>query len=247
MRLVALFSSGEDSPLPPSQKRGLLYVHVLFLGTVVLLHRQYLASIATAHRQGAADGSVSAAGSQPIDVMKHGDRPVTAARQIARIFRLVDYERNVFRRCWLCMLAISQTASTRPLTLTYSSEIYSSSTVLLFLASYKLANDDVAGSLEELSFARSMIQMLSHASLVDHVAKRLHGVLYPLYSRIDELRGVAANRTPGYERAAELEQMCRAALEQTIGYLENVFGDERRLDVMSLSTVESYHLPTWWT
>lgn len=95
-RLAALFSR-ETSPLSASQERGLLFVHVLFLGTIILLHYRPLACMLASQF----DHRISHGLSD--EFAGYTDRPAIAARQIARIFQLVDEEKNVFRRCWLCM------------------------------------------------------------------------------------------------------------------------------------------------
>lgn len=96
MHLISLLSD-EESPFPVSLHRGLLFVHVFFLGAFILLHRKLLPSMAAMQL-----GSLTPDSSLDT-LLAYSERPITAARQIARIFCLVDYEKNVFRRCWLCM------------------------------------------------------------------------------------------------------------------------------------------------
>lgn len=94
IRLAALFSD-QGSALSPSQRRGLLFVHILFLGAVIVLHRQILTSMAAAKLRDLP--------SLPKNLVTYSGRPVIAARQIAQIFRFIDYEENLPRWSWLCM------------------------------------------------------------------------------------------------------------------------------------------------
>lgn len=93
VRLAGVLSEGDS--LFGTGRRGLLFVHILFLGAIILLHRRLFAFMATAQLQG-----LSSHGSSE-SLMVYP--PVTAARQIAQIFRTVDNEKDIFRRCWLCM------------------------------------------------------------------------------------------------------------------------------------------------
>jgi hypothetical protein len=238
MRLAALLSD-QGSPLSISLTRGLLFLHVTFLGAILLLHRRLLASVAAAHLRDLTSHSL------PDKLITYSGRPATAARQIAEIFSLVDYEKNVFRRCWLCMCV--NHLERRSTTANFGrSEVYASSAVLLFIASCKLAARDAAGCSEDLSRASRLTQMLSAASTVDSVARRLYNLLRPLCAALDELRETAANSIPGPAETVDFDHRCHAAMQKSINHVQNVFGSEDRLDIVDVGRSE-LHIPTWWT
>lgn len=94
IRLAALLSD-QGSVLPPSRRRGLLFVHVLFLGTIILLHRRILTSMAAAQLRDLPG--------LPKKLVTYSDRPIIAARQITQVICLLDHEKDIFGWCWLCM------------------------------------------------------------------------------------------------------------------------------------------------
>lgn len=97
MRIASLLSTDRPSALPVFQQRGLLFVHIVYLGAVILLHRRALAVLSIERVRGASDpGGLS-------QNLTYYNTAVTAALHISRIFQAVDYEKNIFRRCWLCM------------------------------------------------------------------------------------------------------------------------------------------------
>lgn len=100
MRLDALLAPAApgSATLEEPHRRSLILVHVLFLGSQVLLQRRLLVSIASCRmeKRWTLDGSP-----------EHGQQIqmecVEAAATCVRLLDVLGYTRNMFRRCWLCM------------------------------------------------------------------------------------------------------------------------------------------------
>ncbi|KAI9930082.1 hypothetical protein AWENTII_003451 [Aspergillus wentii] len=221
MRLLALLSN-EATPLPLAQQRGLLFLHLIYLGAIMLLYRRTL-SMAFANQL----QSPTTMHSFPEGVSDYYDRAVMAAHQVARIFLLIDYEKNVYRRCWLCI-----------------SEIYSASTILLFSASYKILYNH-AGAEDDLEHAESLVNMLKCASSVDYVAKNLADLLGPILYETHYLYNYSQREKSDSYKHSWFEESCRSNTLKSLNLLFEVFGEDRKVHLENIRE-PGEKLPTWW-
>lgn len=72
----------------------------MYLGAVVLLHRQLL--VATAETQ-VTDGASWNSNITTQDAQRYRDECAVAAQQMARILSLISFDGTLTKRCWLIM------------------------------------------------------------------------------------------------------------------------------------------------
>ena len=95
-----------QSDLPHSVRRSIYYVHLLYLGAIMLLYRR----VASQYNRSVAEGS-DADGQQKFFeqlMLDHAEQGVLAAKTSARILGLLLRQVGCFKRCWVVMYVISQ-------------------------------------------------------------------------------------------------------------------------------------------
>ena len=95
LQLIGLISGGRDG-LSPSQGRAMLMVHVMYLGAVILLYRQFLVAADEDQQVGQWTLGVNQG-----DLHKYQAGCEMAAQQVARILSVVDLNGYCTSRCWL--------------------------------------------------------------------------------------------------------------------------------------------------
>lgn len=167
MLQIPALTSNTSSDITVFQRRAILMVHIMYLGALVLLYRQLL--VATAETQ-LTDGAASYSNLPAEDARRYRNECATAAQQMARILKLISFDGTLTRRCWLVI---------------YWS--FSAAVVLLFSATTRLIDGEPHGVDEDLSYAKSSMDMLECCRDYEPIAARFLDTLWPSY---DALRDV---------------------------------------------------------
>jgi hypothetical protein len=97
---MRLDATGQDD-ISLESRRTVLHVHLLYLGTVMLLYRRIAAQVLQQYTTGCIMGRLQT--SLPKTVIELSEESALAARTSARIVKLLHEDDGVFKRCWLVM------------------------------------------------------------------------------------------------------------------------------------------------
>ncbi|KAI8948598.1 hypothetical protein F4801DRAFT_581237 [Xylaria longipes] len=155
-----------EQDLQPDVKRSIYLVHLIYLGTNILLFRR----IAFQTTRSSKSQGVLPAPWQPSreQYLKQAEEASLAANGSARIIKIMMGENFVFRRCWIVIF-----------------QSYTSCLVLLHTVLGKIAlKSQSFGYEEDLENIRSCLGVLSFCGSIDHVAARFHETLLSIYNSL---------------------------------------------------------------
>ncbi|KAF2475563.1 uncharacterized protein BDR25DRAFT_213998 [Lindgomyces ingoldianus] len=167
MLQISVMTSDNPPELTLYQRRAILMVHIMYLGAVLLLHRQLL--IAAAQTQ-LTDGALWNFDLSVDEVARYRNECAMAAQQMARILSLISFDGTFTRRCWLIIYWA-----------------FTACIVLLFAAATRLLDGQPDGVDEDLTYAKGCLDMLEPCRNYEPVAERYLEILWPLY---DSLRDI---------------------------------------------------------
>ncbi|KAF2186359.1 hypothetical protein K469DRAFT_573722 [Zopfia rhizophila CBS 207.26] len=168
MLQISTLTSSNPPELTLYQRRAILMVHIMYLGAIILLYRQLLVAASEAQlssRNEAWNLDMSAD-----DVRKYRNECAIAAQQVARILGLISFDGTLTKGCWLIIYWA-----------------FTACIVLLFTATSKLLDGLPDGVDEDLTYAKSCLDMLELCRSSEPIACKYLDVLWPLY---DSLRDV---------------------------------------------------------
>ncbi|KAB5575416.1 hypothetical protein GE09DRAFT_592539 [Coniochaeta sp. 2T2.1] len=176
---MALSTLGH-SDLPDSVRRSIYYVHLLYLGAIMLLYRR----VASQYNRSVAEGN-DADGQQKFFeqlMLNHAEQGVLAAKTSSRILGLLLNQVGCFKRCWIVIF-----------------QSYTSCVVLLHCIAQKQVHGMIASSWEDdLLHAKTCLDTLSYCGTLDPVALQFHARLYQIYQTLSQ----HTQPTPEYAAAA---------------------------------------------
>ncbi|KAF1815445.1 hypothetical protein P152DRAFT_390279, partial [Eremomyces bilateralis CBS 781.70] len=157
-----------DPENPEQEDVTLLFVHMLYLSSMILVHKPLL--VALADRSPHSRASPVSPGSEAFGECTY-NRAILGAHQLVRVNNLLAWQRTPFRHFWLCM---SQTYSACTVLL------HEAAQTMLILVSYSSAIDDA------LERAFACIQALGEARESDpgHVAGCYVDYAKPLHAEL---------------------------------------------------------------
>ncbi|KAI8712194.1 Zn(2)-C6 fungal-type domain-containing protein [Fusarium sp. LHS14.1] len=151
--------------LPVEARRSILATHLLYLGTRMLLYRriasQFVWSPPTREKNAARE-------SYEATLLSHADQAITAAKQSSRILGLLQAEKGIFKKCWLIIF-----------------QSYTCCVVLLHCVAQKQIHHFPRSSWEDdLTQARTCLDVLSFCSTVDSVALKFRDCVVPIHDKL---------------------------------------------------------------
>ncbi|KAB5531158.1 hypothetical protein GE09DRAFT_1145996 [Coniochaeta sp. 2T2.1] len=162
---MALATLGQ-SDLPDSVRRSIYYVHLLYLGAIMLLYRR----VASQYNRSVAEGN-DADGQQKFFeqlMLNHAEQGVLAAKTSSRILGLLLNQVGCFKRCWVVIF-----------------QSYTSCVVLLHCIAQKQVHGMIPSSWEvDLLHAKTCLDTLSYCGTLDPVALQFHARLYQIYQTL---------------------------------------------------------------
>ncbi|KAF2278948.1 uncharacterized protein EI97DRAFT_224084 [Westerdykella ornata] len=216
LQIAALTSTTTPSTLTLYQRRAIMMVHIMYLGALILLYRRPL--VATAGVRLDADTHWDMEFT-PEDAKRYRNECAVAGQQVAHILHLISIDGSTSRRCWL---------------LIYWS--FAAAIVLLFSATTKLVDGLHTSAEQDLSFARTCLDMLERSREDEAIARRYLDLLTPLHRSLREVhqRVVGKVKTSIFSllrRADEEEEKdkesgmgVRVKREEVSGHLEKLCG-----------------------
>ncbi|KAH8647807.1 hypothetical protein BX600DRAFT_530764 [Xylariales sp. PMI_506] len=150
--------------LTPHVRRSIYHVHLLYLGSVILLYRRIASHIVQVNR----DHRMLMLPQQHDDLRRFLAEGHHAARHSAIILGMMHREQGVFKRCWLVIF-----------------QAYTTCLVLLYsVIQSRLQNDISAGQQTDLEHAHLCLEVLGFCGSADHVARKFHETLSGCYNAV---------------------------------------------------------------
>ncbi|KAF2492338.1 hypothetical protein BU16DRAFT_620722 [Lophium mytilinum] len=153
--------------------------YIIYLGALILLYRQSL--IAASQVQSSKDSYRCTLDLSLKEIQNYREECVIAARQIARILGLIDFDGTLTKRCWLIIYWF-----------------FTACIVPLFSAVSKMLDGTQEGIAEDLTYANGCLETLQDCRGYEPVAERYIQPLLPIY---ESLRSVHS-RTIGRAKPA---------------------------------------------
>jgi len=166
-----------------SLRRTICHVHLLYLGSVMLLYRRVVSHMVSSCGWEQRLWELVSLGSQVDTISGIFENGTQSAKLSARILALLLADDGVFRRCWLVI-----------------SEAYTSCTVILYSVVQKQLHDfPTTDWMEDLAQAEQCLEVLKFCATEDHVAQGLYERLmaaYRIITRDTPASRAAASRQP---------------------------------------------------
>ncbi|KAJ9134028.1 Nitrogen assimilation transcription factor nit-4 [Pleurostoma richardsiae] len=153
------------SDIPENSRTSVYHLHLLYLGAFMLLYRRLSSQFLRSHgRQENRD----LLWPPSEHVARHAEEGVLAAKDTARLLRLLLTQNMIFKRCWLVIF-----------------QAYTACTVVLYSAAQKQLHFFLRAEWEEdLDSARICLSVLEFCGTLDPVAQRFYAVLSRLLQEV---------------------------------------------------------------
>ncbi|TID20826.1 hypothetical protein E6O75_ATG05591 [Venturia nashicola] len=187
LQLSNLLSSPGSSNLGSAQERSMLLAHLLHLGAITMLYRQFLISA-----EGTLYASQSLTNFTTAEIYQYRQDAQFAAIQVARILEMLKSHETLTPRCWSTIYGA-----------------FTATNVLLFGAARSLRDHVVGDVDDQLSQANTCLASLHYYALSDPVSARFHSMMKPTY---DALRKLQHRAYEGSRRGISLSLSLRSSI-----------------------------------